>query len=210
MLTPRACCTSFHGTSRISKLTVRRGSFLSGALAVGDGFGAGAELIYRFGGTNLAFGVSAEVVTGLTERTMPVSGGRGIPVEDGYRAIPLEITGYFIIPASGRYFRIYMGGGGGAYIGRRIYRLAGAEAPAVATQPGYGIHAIAGAAYRFTEWFSVHGELKFRDLQFESTNRFTVSQIRYEGIVINVPDRAFESSVHVDGMTFQLGIAFTL
>jgi hypothetical protein len=177
---------------------------------IDEGFGAGAELIYRFGGTNLAFGVSVEVVTGLTERTMPVSGGRGIPVEDGYRAIPLEITGYFIIPASGRYFRIYMGGGGGTYIGRRIYRLAGAEAPAVATQPGYGIHAIAGAAYRFTEWFSVHGELKFRDLQFESTNRFTVSQIRYEGIVINVPDRAFESSVHVDGMTFQLGIAFTL
>jgi hypothetical protein len=177
---------------------------------VEDALGAGAEVMYRIGGTSLAFGIAAEVVSATTSREMPVSGGRGIPVEDGFRAIPVEVTGYFIIPASGRTFRFFMGGGAGAYFGRRIYRLAGTEAPAVSTKPGYGIHAVAGAAYRATEWFSVLAEFKFRDIQFESTNRFTASQILYNGITINIPDRSFESSVHVDGMTFQLGVAFTL
>jgi hypothetical protein len=177
---------------------------------VDDALGAGAELIYRVGGTNLAFGLAAEVLSGSSDRDLPVAGGRSIPVEDGFRAIPLEFTGYFIIPASGRYFRFIMGGGAGMYVGRRVYRLAGTEAPAVSTMPGYGIHAVAGVAYRLTEWFSVLAELKFRDIQFESTNQFNVSQIQYNGIAINLPGRPFESSVHVDGMTFQLGIAFTL
>jgi hypothetical protein len=178
--------------------------------AIDDALGVGAEVIYRIGGTNLAFSLSSEVVFATASREMPVSGGRGIPVEDGFRAIPIEVTGYFIIPVSGRDFRFYMGGGAGTYIGRRIYRLAGTEAPAVSTKPGYGIHALVGVGYRATEWFSVLGELKFRDLQFESTNQFNVSQILYNGIVINVPERPFSSSIHVDGMTFQLGIAFTL
>lgn len=177
---------------------------------VDDALGAGAELIYRIGGSNLAFSLATEIVSATGEREMPVSGGRGIPVEDGFRAIPIEFTGYFIIPVSGRYFRFYMGGGAGMYLGRRIYRLAGTDAPAVSTRPGYGIHAIVGAGYRVTEWFSILGDLKFRDLQFESTNQFNVTQILYNGIAINVPERPFESSIHVDGMTFQLGIAFTL
>lgn len=177
---------------------------------VDDALGAGVELIYRLAESNLAFSLASEVVIAATGREMPVAGGGGIPVEDGFRAIPLEVTGYFIVPASGRYFRIYMGAGVGTYIGRRMYRLAGTEAPAVSSTPGYGIHALAGVAYRVTEWFSVLGELKFRDLQFESTNQFTVSQILYNGLVINLPERPFESSVHMDGMTFQLGFAVTL
>jgi len=177
---------------------------------VDDALGAGVELTYRIGGTNLAFSVALDLVYATVEREVPVSGGRGIPVEDGFRAIPIEFTGCFITHVSGRTFRTYMGGGGGTYVGRRIYRLAGTEAPAVSTKSGYGIRAIAGVAHRATEWLSVLGELKFRDLQFESTNQFNVSQILYNGIVINVPARPFESSIHIDGITFQLGIAFTL
>jgi hypothetical protein len=177
--------------------------------AIDDALGAGAEVIYRIAGTNLAFSLSSEIVLATTEREMPVSGGRGIPVEDGIRAVPVECTGYFIIPVSGRYFRFYMGGGVGMYAGRRIYRLAGTEAPAVSTEPGYGIHALAGVGYRATEWFMVLGEFKFRDLQFESTNQFNVSQIMYNGILIYVPERPFSSSIHLDGLTFQLGVAFT-
>jgi hypothetical protein len=66
---------------------------------------------------------------------------------------------------------------------------AGVKAPAVSVTPGCGIHAVTGAAYRVTERFSVPGQPAFRDL---------------------VPERPFKSSVHMDGITFPMGVAFTL
>jgi hypothetical protein len=101
-----------------------------------------------------------------------------------------------------------MGGGAGVYLGERTYRLAGVEAPAVSSSPGFGIHVLAGMSYAFTEHFSLVGEMKFRDLQFSTSNAFSVPRITYNGTVITVGREPFASRVNTDGIVFQLGAAY--
>ncbi|HTY60542.1 MAG TPA: hypothetical protein VMF59_17085 [Bacteroidota bacterium] len=168
-------------------------------------FGYGAEIRYRFPETSLALGFSADYIR--SRGTGSLNGTR-IPIEDGYTAIPVELTGYFIIPLSGEYFGVFMGGGAGMYFGSRRYVLAGVEAPSVQNTPGFAIHVLGGISYRFLNSFQGVFEMKFRDLQFQSVNQFASRVIRYQDTVINVSTAPFNSRVETDGIIFQIGIAF--
>ncbi len=174
-------------------------------------WGYGVEVRYRFPETDLAIGVSADYLR-ITESQRPISGpnGKQAPVEDGYRVIPLEVTGYFIIPISGETIGIYMGGGAGTYFGRRIYRIGNTEAQTVDAGNGFGIHVLSGLSWRFTDFFSLNAEMKFRDLQFNSTNQFSSTPIMYGSFPVQVSTQPFESRVHTDGMIFQLGIVIDI
>ena len=175
-----------------------------------DALGAGIEARYRFPESNVAIGISTDLIHTTATNPIAVSSGQDIPVNDGYEVVPVEITGYFIIPASGKTFGMFMGGGGGAYLGHRVYRIAGVGAAVSGQHAGYGIHVLGGVSYRFTPWFSLMAEMKFRDLQFTSTNSFAVSRVVYNGSVVPLPVGPLDSSVHTDGIVFQLGAAFTL
>ena len=179
------------------------------SISLQDLFGYGVELKYQIPETNIAFGISADYIHTTRGRSILAFPQQLVPVDDGYRVIPVECTGYFLIPASGPTFGIFMGGGGGVYFGRRIYRLAGTEAASVDERPGFGIHVLGGVSYRFTERFTLIAEMKFRDLQFESSNAFSTSRIHYRDIVVNVSQTPFDSSIHTDGIVFQLGAAFS-
>ena len=176
--------------------------------SIEDFFGTSVELKYFFPESNLAIGLSADYIRTTASQSLRISSTQSIPVDDGYRVIPVELTGYFQIPVSGPTFGVYMGGGGGVYFGRRIYRIGGVEAPAIDEGHGFGIHVLGGLSYQFTEWFALNAEMKFRDLQFESTNRFSSSQIIYNGTIIRVSDAPFASRVHTDGIVFQIGTVF--
>jgi len=176
-----------------------------------DGFlGTGLEIRYRIPGTLLAVGASAEYQRATLTTDIAVAFRDDIPVQDGYWAVPLELTGYFIVPFSTRVVQVYMGGGMGVYLGERTYELAGVTAPVVATTSGFGIHVVAGVGYALTEHLSLIGGMKFRDLQFTSSNAFPRATLTYNGAVINVGSSAFESHIHTDGIVFQLGASYTL
>ncbi len=169
-------------------------------------FGYGAEIRYRIPETSLAVGLSTDYIRSRGTSTL---GGTTIPTSDGYTAIPIELTGYFIIPFSGEIFGVYMGGGAGVYFGSRQYSLAGVEAPTVQNTPGFAIHVLGGISYRFLDSFQGIFEMKFRDLQFQSTDVFTSPVIRYGDTVINVSTQPFNSRVETDGVVFQIGIAYS-
>lgn len=176
------------------------------ALELVDFLGSGVEIKYLFPQSNLAVSLSAEYLRFREANPIRVSFQSEVPSEDGYVAIPLELTGYFIIPASGQTVKIFIGGGGGVYFGRREYTLAGAEAALTGTRPGFGIHVLGGVSYHFTDYFSLVGEMKFRDLQFRSTNAFQSSRVLYQGTLFPLSQTPFESSVQTDGIVFQLGV----
>jgi len=178
-------------------------------VAIENSVGYGVELKYLVPETDIAVGIGVEYIRTSSPFALFLSPTRNLPVEDGYRVIPVELTGYFIIPVSGPRFGIYMGGGGGAYFGRRIYRIAGVDAASVDEGRGFGIHVLAGIHYRLNEWFSLIGEMKFRDLQFSARNAFPVSQIRSGNSIVSVSTKPFPSRVHTDGIIFQLGTAFS-
>lgn len=172
-------------------------------------YGSGIELKYQFPGWNLAVALSADYIRASQSRPLRVSFRTEVPGEDGYEAIPVELTGYFIIPASGPTVRIFMGGGCGAYFGRRHYSIAGVDAPVTDSRPGLGIHVLGGVSYYFMNSLSLTAEMKFRDLQFRSTNAFEVSSIPYQNFFINVSKTPFESTVQTDGVVFQLGLGLS-
>ena len=168
-------------------------------------FGGGIEIKYTFPETNLALSLAVDYVQAATSGQ---TAGR-VPFEDGYRVVPVELTAYFMIPISGPSVQIFMGGGGGAYVGERMYSLAGVEAPSVDSRTGFGIHVLGGASYRISELVSITGEMKFRDLQFDATNAFETPRIVYGGRVIEVGTEPFHSSIQTDGVIFHLGVAFS-
>ncbi len=168
-------------------------------------FGYGVELRYRIPETSLALGLSTDYIRSKGTGTLL---GTTIPTEDGYTAIPVELTGYFIIPLSGEFFGVYMGGGAGVYFGSRKYSLGGVAAPSVQNTPGFAIHVLGGISYRFLNSFEGIFEMKFRDLQFQSVNAFNTRVIRYQDTVINVSTQPFNSRVETDGIIFQIGIAY--
>ncbi len=180
------------------------------SLNLTDLLGVGLEARYRFPESNVAIGLSSEYVRGTASDPILTNSGQSIPVDDGYQVIPLELTGYFIIPASGPTFGIFMGGGAGVYFGHRSYRIAGVEAAATAARAGFGIHVLGGVSYNVKDWLSLTAEMKFRDLQFTSTNAFSTSQVLYNSTLVPLPVAPFSSSVHTDGMVFQLGAAIVL
>lgn len=170
-----------------------------------DFFGYGVEVRYQLPETHLALGVSAEYIRTTIGQSMFLSTTTSVPVEEGYIAIPLELTGYFLLPLSGQTFGVFMGGGVGAYFGRRLYKLGDTEAPTTVPGLGFGIHVLGGLSYRFTEWFSLITEMKFRDLQFQTTNQFASSHAMYQGMPITVSRAPKDARVHTNGVIFQLG-----
>jgi hypothetical protein len=173
-----------------------------------DFFGYGVEIRYQLPETNLAFGLSADFVRTSIGHSLSLSTSTSVPIQDGYSAIPVELTGYFIIPVSGQTFGVFMGGGVGGYFGRRLYKLGDTEAPTTAYGHGFGIHVLGGLSYRFAEWFSLNGEMKFRDLQFQTTNQFSASTSFYRGMAIPVSRAPFDARIHTDGVMFQISTVF--
>lgn len=175
----------------------RRSDFLQ----IDNAVGYGAELRYFIPETHIAFGLGVEYLRTTAPSRFLTTAGRGVSAEDGYRVIPIELTGYFIIPVSGPTFSIYMGGGAGGYFGRRIYRVDGVEANPVDEGSGFGIHVLAGLSFTLNEWFVISMDLKFRDLQFNARNQFPDPG----AASVPLPKDPFPSRVHTDGIVFQIG-----
>jgi hypothetical protein len=170
-------------------------------------FGYGIELRYRLPESHVAIGISSDYIKTSVDRPFVPVNGNAIPAHDAFTMIPVELTGYFIIPASTRVFGIFMGGGGGVYFGRHTFSVGNTTANNISLKPGFGIHVLGGVSFRFNDWFSLMAEMKFRDLQFESVNAFSGKRINYKGMLVTVPQQVDEN-VHADGMVFQLGAAF--
>ncbi len=181
----------------------------SRSTGITDFFGYGVEVRYRLPVAMLSVGISADRIVSKTTTDVRLGGGRTVPEEDGYAIVPVEVTGYFHIPITGGPFGVFMGGGMGLYFGERRYALAGATAPSTGSTPGYGIHVLGGVQYQFTPAFTLSAEMKFRDAQFDATNAFAVPSVVYGTTLVTLPGKPFDSSIHTDGMVFQLGAAYS-
>jgi len=181
--------------------------------AFSTGFGYGAEVRYRFPSTSVAVGLSIDHSAASIASTIRSSSGslyQSYPIEDGYRAFAVELTGYFFIPVGGPSLGLFMGGGAGGYWGERVFRLAGIEAGTTETKPGFGIHVLGGASYTVFRHVGLTFTMKFRDLQFESTSTFAEGRIPYGSSSIYVGTAPFTARVQANSVLFTLGIMFAL
>jgi hypothetical protein len=180
------------------------------SIAFSSSVGAGVEVRYTMRERHVAIGISVDGVSTSSTGTLNVGSLLSFPVEDGIRAVPVELTGYFIIPLSGDQFTVYMGGGAGAYVGRRTYRVGTAESVSASMKPGFGIHVLTGLSYRIFGHLEVSFDLKFRDLQFEAENAFATPTTIIDGYVYRLPAGPIRSRAQTDGIIIQLGVGLTL
>lgn len=175
-------------------------------------FGMAIDLRRSIESLRLQIGLSVEFLQKSDVRLEEVSGSNGstlIPISDGFTAVPVELSGYFVIPIGSEKARLYMGGGGGVYFGSRDYRYAGISAEAVDRKTGYGIHVLSGFEYFIKQSVSLRTELKFRDVQFETVNAFRQPSANYRGVSVNLDPAPFPSRINVDGMILSLGLAYS-
>ena len=178
----------------------------SQSFEVSSAYGYGGEVRYQFTAASVAIGLSADFVKAFVSRPLITNQFSSIPGSDGYSVIPVELTGYFIIPFSGRTFGVYMGAGGGIYFGERTLAIGDVYSSSIGMTPGGGLHVLAGVNYSPWPRLSILGEMKFRDVQFRASNNFASSSVVYQGRRIAVT-QLNNARIYTDGVVFQIGIA---
>lgn len=156
-------------------------------------YGGGVDFRVNLSGAKIQLGLSVDYISKTQKNDLQKT-------EDGFTAIPLEITGYFYIPITESHIFIFMGTGGGLYFGERKYSLNNLEARLVDKKFGFGIHVLGGIDYSVYDNFILRSQLKFRDLYFRTNNQFVAPDIDQE---------PFVSQVNIDGMILEFGIVFT-
>jgi len=169
----------------------------------------GIDLRRDFPDIHLQIGLSVEYLSrNQTYYLTSPTTFTAVPVEDGFTAVPIELSGYFPIPISTSTFHVYIGGGTGLYLGSRHYEYAGARASAVSHKTEFGIQVLSGIEYTLAPPVSVRCEAKFRDIQFETTNQFQQSSVHYLQHNEPLDDTPFTSRIAIDGLALNIGIVW--
>lgn len=180
-------------------------------------FGAGADLRYSITPLRVVIGASAEILSksdlfSISTTGISTSGHQvltaDVPVHDGYVVVPIEMSIYVPLPIGNDIFQIYIGGGGGAYFGRRNYSYGGVNITSTDRSPGYGIHILSGAEYRLSSEFSLRTEFKFRDVHFETTGSFPDQNASVDGVSVTLPQGPQEARINIDGLAITLQFAY--
>lgn len=177
-------------------------------LPLDDIFGFGIDYRRNFSSWRLQAGLTIEFLFKTEQYFLPSTDKKQIRASDGFITIPIELSIYFIIPVGGPTIRPFIGGGVGLYWGQRLYEYANVRARTINQEIGGGIHVVSGAEYTLTSLISLRAEIKFRDVQFKATNKFSQEAAVYNGSIITIPQEPFASRVHIDGMMFTLGTIF--
>ena len=176
-------------------------------------YGGGGELRWRVPGQSFALSLSAEYLSTTSSQIQLVgftSPPQRLPVEEGYRLIPVEIGAQVYIPLGSERVELTMGGGVGAYIGTRSLRVAGVKAVEKSTPITYGIHVETGFDYWIEPWLFVRAEMRFRDPEFTSESKFEQPATQYGNMLVLFPQVPFRARINVNGLNFGLGVGVAL
>jgi len=131
-------------------------------------------------------------------------------VEDGLRAIPIELTAHYYFPFSTEDFKFMMGGGLGYYIGEFVRKFQDIELEITQRKFALGFHVSASMDYIIVENLSARFEMKFRNPQYTVSSKYSKTEVTYQGIVIQLPENAFDTKVDIDGLTFIFGLVINI
>jgi outer membrane protein W len=171
---------------------------------------------------DIRYRITDEIILGLgTEYMKATSGGgnitvisgnltRNIEIIDGFLLIPIELSGYYILPFSTEKFKFLMGGGGAYYYGKHIREFGNASVSSVSQDVAYGVQVSISMDYMIRNDITIHSEMKFRDPQFKLVSEYDNQEVNYNGTSIFIEQKTFDSKINVDGVTFILGVSFLL
>ena len=189
-----------------SDLTIRNSSF-----ELTDIFSPSIDFRYKLA-RQFIVGLSVEYVNKTkTAPNLNVFIGSqvvAINVEDGLRVLPVELSAFYLFPFSNEEFIFLMGGGIGYYRGEFTRKVSDAELSLTSRKIAIGIHVMTSMDYMLLENLSFRFEMKFRDPQYNVTNKYTKTEVEYNGTTIQLTEENFETKVNINGITFVLGAVF--
>lgn len=127
---------------------------------------------------------------------------------NGFDVWLLEANAVFTLPFTTRHFQMYVGGGGGMYLGQRMHSVAGVSAETVAATPAFGIHILVGAEYLLTEHLAARADIIFRDPMISVENRFPQEHVFSNGVEYPLRNDPFLSHINLNGNVYSLGLAW--
>lgn len=167
-----------------------------------------AELRYKISEEIFA-GIGAEYLKKtFTNRNLNLGGIRA-ETKEGYTFIPIELTIYYVLPFSSEYFKFFMGGGGGLYLGKFIREFGDITTNSKLNKNSFGIHVVIGMEYVFWENLSIRGQMRFRDPEIELKNNYASNLVTYNGTTYLISTQDYFTKVNIDGITFVIGIVYS-
>jgi hypothetical protein len=182
-------------------------------VALDNIYGPGVELRINIPGQSVALTVSAEYLSKQDEEAQLVgftAPPRRLSVKEGFKLIPIEVGASVPIPLGTEGMRLSIGGGVGAYIGKRVLNVAGADAPQQNRPVSYGIHVETNFDYLVLPHIFARAEMRFRDPEFTTESKFEQKATLSNGVLIQLPQEPFRARINVNGITFGLGLAYEL
>ena len=167
-------------------------------------WGYGIETRYNIS-DYIALGLSAECISGKIDYTHPTL---RIPAKAGYDMFLFELNGYYYMPLSTESFKFYIGGGINLDYCNSYEELPSIKSQLVSAPLNTGIQVISGVEYFFMKDLSIRLEMKFRDPIVENECQYTTSRILYNNRVYNISTKPFKSKVNIDGVVFDLSVAY--
>jgi len=131
-------------------------------------------------------------------------------VEDGFSAVPIELTAHYFFPFSTEDFKFMMGGGVGYYIGDFIRKFQGVDLEITQRKFALGLHVSASIDYIIIENLSARFEMKFRNPQYTITSKYSQTEVTYQGNIIQLPENPFDTKVDINGLTFIFGLVVNI
>ncbi len=164
--------------------------------------------------------ITDEIILGIGTEYMKASANGGsltvtagnltesIQISDGFLLIPIEFSGYYILPFSTERFKFLMGGGAAYYYGKHERKFGDARISTINRDFAYGIQVSISMDYLIRNDITVHSEMKFRDPQFKIKSAYDNQEVNYNGQSIFLEQKTFDSKINVDGVTFIVGFSF--
>ena len=168
---------------------------------------------------DLRYKIADEIILGLsTEYMRATSAGPNltvfsgnstvtIDVNDGFLLIPIELSGYYLLPFSTEKFKFLMGGGAAYYYGKHIREFGDAKVTTTGRDFAYGIQVSVSMDYLLRDNFTIHSEMKFRYPQFKLKSTYDNQNVNLNGQQIFIAQKTFDSKIDVNGVTFVLGVS---
>ncbi len=153
----------------------------------------------------LTLGLSVEQFEKKQKRFDSRVTGFLVNIEDGFKIYPVQLTAYYTLPFSTELFKFYMGGGFGIYFGEHTRDFSNVSVNDNGSTTEFGIHIKTGFDYMIEDFFSIRGEMNFRDPEVDLSSSYNSDTFEHQGQTLLLPRRDFDTKVNIDGATFSIG-----
>ena len=182
-------------------------------VALDNIYGPGLEIRINIPGQSVALTLATEYLSKHDEEAQLVgftAPPRRLSVREGFRLVPIELGANVPIPLGSEGMRLSIGGGVGAYIGKRVLNVAGADAPQQNKPVTTGIHVETNFDYLVLPHLFARIEMRFRDPEFTTESKFEQKATLSNGVLIQLPQEPFRARINVNGLVFGVGLVYEL